>query len=148
MTTVNERREKRERVQRLFAEPWRLADDGRLVYVLEEFTPNAQRSWDRQLRNRYTVNVYGGPGTPSDEVETLARLVLALPDLLACAQRYGEASDPLNGDRHCIECGAIGDPDPAETMTHERGCMLGEALSLALGSDLHDEAKREPNRGA
>ena len=147
MTTVNDRREQREHVQRLFAEPWRVTEDARLVYMLEDFT--ALDGVTPLRRNRFGIRISHDSGSStSQELDALARLVLALPDLLACAQRYGEASDPLNGDRHCIECGAVGDPDPAETMTHERGCMLGEALSLALGSDLHDEAKREPNRGA
>lgn len=136
MTTTENVRAIRDAVRALTAEPWRMgepSDRVRAVYALDAAdAPNTIQ------HERWNAHIVRSHGTPLAELEALARLVLALPDLLACALRYAESTDPENGDRHCIECGAVGDPNPDETMTHERGCMLGEALSLALGSEAHD----------
>lgn len=59
--------------------PW--LRDGNTVYSLEH------AGWGKggveQFRNRFYASVYGGPATPAAEVEAVARLMSAAPELLS-----------------------------------------------------------------
>ena len=75
-------------------------------------------------KNWPTVVETGGP--PRDELTPDQHLIQAAPDLLdvleALYEMWGERRDK-DGDRHCLECDAVGDPD-GTPMPHESDCAF------------------------
>jgi hypothetical protein len=81
--------------------PW--LREGRLVYALEH---DRWRNGQEQFRNRFEAHVYGGPETPEQELEAVARLMQVAPALLEAVTHLFVCDFPDEVDFRCEGCTA------------------------------------------
>lgn len=74
-----------------------------LIYALEPFRG---RNGQEQFRNRFYAQVYGGPDTPAEELEAVARLMQVALALLEAANHLFVCDFPDEVDFRCEGCTA------------------------------------------